>query len=134
MNPMKKSGNRPGKIIAGAIVVATIALLFLWKPAERTVPEALTGDWYTTDGKYADRKMEITPITISFTTGDGTVATGTIKKVTKAEEGARTLYTVEYDMDGTPNEVSFYLQFEKIKNVIRFKNQQNIEWVREENS
>lgn len=37
-------------------------------------------------------------------------------------------------MDGTSNEVSFYLQFDKSKNVIRFKNQQNIDWVKEENS
>jgi hypothetical protein len=130
----KESGSNRGTIKGAVIVLTVIALLFLWKPADRTVPETLIGAWSTTNAKYADRKMEIGPTTISFTTGEGTVATGIIKQIGKREVGARALYTVEYDIDGTRNEVSFYVEILKAKNVIWFKNQQSVIWTKDDNS
>ena len=51
------------------------------------------------------------------------------------QDGARTLYTFEYNVDGTRNVVSFYLEPGKPKgSVIRFKNQQKTVWTKDENS
>ena len=126
--------SKRAKIIAVVVAVVALAFLFTVKPPDRNIPDALVGEWHTSDGPYADRAMEISPVSISFTTGEGTVSVGTIQKIAKVQEGERTLYTVVYEMDGTKNELSFYLETVKAKNVIRFKNQQNITWTKDENS
>ena len=130
---IKKS--KRGKVIGVIVAAIVLAVLFTWKPPNRDVPDALIGEWRTTDAMYADRTLEISPVSISFTTGEGTVSTGTIEKIQKVQDGARTLYTFEYNVDGTRNVVSFYLEPGKPKgSVIRFKNQPKTVWTKDENS
>jgi len=124
-----------------AVIFSLILLALLWHPPSRDIPDMLLGEWHTSDPNYADRSFEITPVSISFTTGGGTVSTGVIKEFRSAPDGNRTLYTVVYDVDGTRNEVSFYYEMATPDGprspsiaVIRLKNQQNTMWTRIENS
>jgi hypothetical protein len=117
------------------IVLAGIAALILLAATvgstKHRVPEELLGEWHTSDPNYSDRFFEITPASITFTTGGTTGATGTIKQVTTTPDGNRTLYTVQYDLEGAHNVVSFYFESGPPNgDVIRFKNQQHTMWTR----
>lgn len=125
--------------VAGIFVL--ILLVFFSRAPKRDVPDDLLGEWQTSDPYYSDRSFEITPVSISFTTGGGTVSTGVIKEVKSASEGNRTLYTVVYDVDGTRNEVSFYYEMGSPNGpkapsvaIIRLKNQQKTVWTKNESS
>jgi hypothetical protein len=123
--------------VLGALAIGLAVLLAVeyWRPANRNVPEQLIGEWQSSDERYSDRQLEITHSSISFTTGEGTVSTGFIKDVKAVPEGARTLYTVVYELEGTRNEVSFYYETgKKAEGVIRFKNQQGTGWTRKEST
>ena len=120
-----------------AVVVAFLVLLtaLYWHPSNKKVPEQLVGEWRTSNPKYFDRQLDISYASISFTTGERTVSTGFIKEIKTVQEGARTLYTVVYDLEGTPNELSFYYEIGKTNvGVIRFKNQEDMIWTKIENS
>jgi hypothetical protein len=128
---------RTNTTVLAAIMVAFVVLLMAlyWRPPNRKVPEQLVGEWRTSDPKYSDRQLDITYASISFTTGDGTVSTGFIKEIKAVQNGASTLYTVVYDLEGTSNELSFYYEMGSAKvGVIRFKNQQAMIWTKIENS
>lgn len=123
--------------VLAAVAVASVLLLtaIYWRPPNQKIPEQLVGEWRTSNPKYSDRQLDITYGSISFTTGKGTVSTGFIKEIKTVQEGARTLYTVVYDLEGTPNELSFYYEIGKANvGVIRFKNQQEMIWTKIENS
>jgi hypothetical protein len=116
-------------------VIAGIAALVLLASTVRTpkhrVPEELLGEWHTSDPNYSDRFFEVTPVSITFTTGGTTGSTGMIKQVTTVLDGNRILYTVQYDLEGVHNEVSFYLETGTPNgDVIRFKNQPHTIWTR----
>jgi hypothetical protein len=75
------------------------------------------------------------PVSVSFTTGEGTVYTGFIKDIKQVQDGSRTLYTLVYDVDGTRNEPSFYKESGiRTGSSICFKNQQKIIWRKSEGS
>ena len=121
------------------IVIAGIAALVLLAVTVRTpkhrVPEELLGEWHTSDPNYSDRFFEITPASITFTTGGATGSTGMIKQVTTVPDGNRTLYTVLYELEGARNEVSFYFETGSPDgDLIRFKNQPHTIWTRIEGS
>lgn len=120
-------------VIAG--IAALVLLAFTVRTPKHRVPEELLGEWHTSDPNYSDRFFEITLVSISFTTGGGTGSTGVIKQVTTVPDGNRILYTVQYDLEGVHNEVSFYLETGTPNgDVIRFKNQQHTIWTRIEGS
>jgi hypothetical protein len=137
---MKSMIERSGRtnrttLLAVASIFALILLVFLLRTPKHHVPDHLLGEWHTSDPNYSDRFFEITQVSISFTTGGATVSTGVIKEIKVVPEGTRTLYTVVYDLEGTRNEVSFYYETGSAKgDVIRFKNQQNTIWTRNESS
>jgi hypothetical protein len=116
-------------ILAFALL-AVLALLY-WNYKDRDIPEELIGEWHTTDPNYSDRYVSIGPTTISFTTGNGTVSTGVITVIKTVREASSTLYTIGYDLDGTPNALSFYYKTEKVTgSTIRFKNQKTTIWTK----
>jgi hypothetical protein len=125
--------NTNTRVFAGVAVAFTLLLLgFYWRAPNRSMPEELVGEWHSSDARYSDRKMEIHHSVISFTTGEGTVSSGLIKEIREVPEGPRTLYTVVYDLDGASNELSFYYETGKPSgDVIRFKNQQNLTWIKD---
>ena len=127
----KKTSQTKLLVLTGILIV--LALAAFWRPPNRDVPDQLLGEWRTTDVRYADRYFEITRTSISFTTGGGTVTTGEIKEIKTAPGGVRTLYTIVYDLEGARNEVSFFYETAKATGtIIRFKNQQEIVWVKDE--
>jgi hypothetical protein len=121
-----------GKMLGVLAIVFSVILAFLyWNYKDRNIPEDLIGEWNTIDPKYSDRYFSIGPTTISFTTGNGTVSTGTITEIKTVREGSSTLYTIGYDLDGTPNALSFYYKTERVTgSAIRFKNQQTTIWTK----
>lgn len=124
-------------LLAVAGIFVLILLVLTLRTPKHAVPDYLLGEWHTSDPNYSDRFFEITQVSISFTTGGATVSTGVIKEIKTVQEGNRTLYTVVYDLDGTRNEVSFYYETGSAKakgDVIRFKNQQNTVWTKNESS
>src|SRR5258708_18436450 len=106
---IEKTKSMKRTIWAGAAATLLI-LLVAWvgRVPKKQVPKELVGEWHTTDPNYAARTFEIDSVCINFTTGGGTVSTGFIKEVKEVPEGSRTLYTISYTVDDTPNEVSFY--------------------------
>jgi len=114
-----------------ALAFVGMLIFFYWTYKDRNIPLQLIGDWNTCDPNYSDRYFNISPTTVSFTTGDGTVSTGWIKEIKTVQSGVSILYTIEYDVNGAPNELSFYYEAQKPKgSSIRFKNQKNIIWTK----
>jgi hypothetical protein len=114
-----------------AFAFIAILIFLYWTNKDRNIPVKLIGDWDASDPNYSDRYFAIGPTTISFTTGNGTVSTGWIKEIKTVQEGTSTLYTIVYDLEGTPNELSFYYDTQKAKgSFIRFKNQKEIIWTK----
>jgi hypothetical protein len=136
MSMKQQTGNHRKKTIVAVIVVlALVVWLWPWHAPHKTVPDSLLGEWHTSEEAHADRYFEISPVSISFTTGDGTGYTGFIKEITHVQEGSRILYTIVYDVGGTRNELSFYYETgTRSGTFIRFKNQQAIVWTKQENS
>jgi len=127
--PAKSSTRTVWIVLAG--IAALVLLAGTMRSAKHRVPEELLGEWHTSDPNYADRFFEITPASITFTTGGTSGSTGLIKQVTTAPDGNRTLYTVQYDLEGAHNVVSFYLELGLANGyVIRFKNQPHTMWTR----
>jgi hypothetical protein len=123
------------RTIWGGTVAILLFLLaaWIWRTPNNQVPEELIGEWHTTDPNYADRTFELDSVSISFTTGAGTVSTGFIKEVKEVPEGSRILYTISYTLDNAPNEVSFYYDPFKSK-IIQFKNQEKVAWKKDQQS
>jgi hypothetical protein len=131
---METTKNMKRTIWAGTAAGLLVLLLaWVWRTPHKQVPQELVGEWHTTDPNYADRTFEIDSICINFTTGGGTVSTGFIKEVKEVPEGSRTLYTISYTVDDTPNQVSFYYDPNKGKS-IRFKNQEHVVWTKGKHS
>ena len=118
-------------VSTGVVLLIIVAVWIVWRPSKLHVPEDLIGEWHTPNAKYADCSFEINPVSISFGTGEGTVTTGVIKKVSAVQQGARTLYTIRYTTDGTVNQVSFYYEMANKDRVIRFRNQEGIAWTKD---
>jgi len=129
---MQKKTFSLGKMMLAS--VGTIALIVLaswiWRPADSLAPDALVGEWHTSNADYSDRSFEIAPVSVSFGTGHGTVTTGFIRKVSAVPQGARTLYTISYTSDETVNQVSFYYETANGK-VIRFTNREDVAWTKD---
>jgi hypothetical protein len=118
-------------VMIPALAFVGMLIFFYWTYKDRNIPRQLIGDWNTSDPNYSDRYFNIGPTTISFTTGNGTVSTGWIKEIKTVQTGVSTLYIIEYDVNGTANELSFYYETKKPKaSIIRFKNQKNTIWTK----
>lgn len=131
----RKPGSTTRTVVAAIAALVFAVLVLSWHAPNRKVPEDLLGEWHTSEAHHADRYFEITPVSISFTTGEGTVYIGFIKEIKQTQDGTRTLYTFVYDVDGTRNKLSFYYESEtRGGTFICFKNQQDIIWKKSEGS
>ena len=111
----------------------TLAILLLGCQAfdSRTVPQQLIGTWETTEPRYASCTLQITEESLIFTNGIKFVEVNPIRRITRVEEGKGVLYNIEYkNKEGGEFGLSLYCIHSGKLEIIRFKHQPNIEWVR----
>ena len=94
----------------------------------------LIGIWRTSYPKYADRYFTLEKTVVSFATGAGD-STYTIHPISSVEgqeepEVGRVLYTVNYSVEGEQHQFFFYHY--PANQTIRFKNQSDFEWTRDQ--
>jgi hypothetical protein len=111
----------------GVIIVLSL-MLGVFSDKVRDVPKDLQGVWRTSDPAHADRFVDISRVTVSFGTGDGTVSTGLIKKIEEDAREHETIYTITYREEAGENKVS--LIYDPGKRVLRLKNQERIAWTK----
>lgn len=117
-------------------IVLSILLIASTHGCSRTsdVPDELVGTWKTLDLKYKDTFFELTKEKIIFRTMKGDLNASTIKKikVKKVPDTEETLYRIIYvDLEGM--EAVFAIYFNpKDRGKIRFQNQPQITWTKEE--
>ena len=117
------------------VVLTYLMVLFACQCGKKTtVPGDLIGVWKTTAPTYADRFFEIKTDEVIFGTGEGSFDTYPISKI-KSEKDPReqgTLCTLYYkNIEGQEYKFSFYYDPAN-PGTIRFKNQQEIIWAKEE--
>jgi hypothetical protein len=133
MNTEKKMDRRT-RLLAIVALATSLALLFTYVKLRRvTVPPELVGTWRTADLKYANHPFEIGLVSINFGTGLGSVSTGFIEDIQSTIEDGRTLYTISYSVDGAQEQVSLYYVGGDDQ-TIRFKNQEQIVWKKDDGS
>ncbi len=94
-----------------------------------SVPEDLIGVWKTAERKYADRYFELKKDRVIFATGDWSVSAHPIDRVEEYEENGKILYIIYYpSSEGDEYQFSFY--YDPTQGVIRFKNQEQFEWIK----
>jgi hypothetical protein len=109
---------------AGLAIVLLLGITI--RPKNNDVPEEIQGVWRTNDPAHADRFFEISLVSVSFGTGNGTVSTGFIQKIETAPQASGTLYTITYkDEEG---EQQVVLSYEPRSGTLRFKNQDKAVW------
>jgi len=97
-----------------------------------TVPDELVGTWKTSAPKYVDRSFEIRKNVIVLGIGKGNTDAHPVLNLQEARDGEAIFYTISYmNYEGRPDRFSFYYDPAR-GGVIRFKNQQRIEWTRAE--
>jgi hypothetical protein len=114
------------------VLGAELALLILGltlSPKRLEVPPELQGVWRTNDTHHSDRSFEISALTLTFGTGDGTSSTGFIRHIDLKPEGAESLYTITYA--GNDGNQTLSMSYDPAKQVLHFNNQPSIEWKKE---
>jgi len=93
------------------------------------MPENLIGVWRTADKKYADRYYELTADRVIFSTGGWGVTAHPVDRMEEHSENGKTFYIIYYpNEEGDEYQFSFY--YDPVQEVIRFKNQEQFEWVK----
>ncbi len=94
------------------------------------MPEDLIGVWRTADKKYADRHFELNADRVIFSTGGWGVTAHPIDRMEEHSENGRTFYIIYYSTDDEGGESQFSFYYDPVQDVIRFKNQEQMEWVK----
>jgi hypothetical protein len=118
-------------IVLTGIVVLTVLAASL-SPKQNDIPAELRGVWKTTDAGHSDRFLELSLVSVSFGTGNGTVSTGFIRKVEIVPQGPRALYTITYRDEEGEQELSFF--YERGDATLRLKNQDRVVWRKSQDS
>jgi hypothetical protein len=93
--------------------------------------EELTGVWQTTEPRYEDCSFEIQGDSILFTNDLSEVHINHINDIEKVSDGKGTLYHILYkDDEGQKYKLSLLYFKSPDGDIIKFKNQQDIEWKR----
>ncbi len=93
------------------------------------MPEDLIGVWKTAEKRYADRYFELDADRIIFSTGGWGVTAHPIDRIEEHNENGKILYIIYYPTEeGDASQFSFF--YDPIQSVIRFKNQEQFEWVK----
>ena len=93
------------------------------------IPPELIGTWETADPRYEERSFELTTDRIILALGEDGKKSYLIERFEKSQEFRATTYTLTYTnlVEGASDTVAFYYE-PRDGGVIRFKNQQKIEW------
>ena len=98
---------------------------------DRAILNELAGVWKTTAPQYADRFWEIRGDEIIFGTGGESFTSHTVFRVREVIRDGKSLYTISYSSPaGQEYRLSLYYKSGG-EAAVRFKNQQQIEWTRE---
>ena len=117
---------RGGRI---ATAIAVIALLSCRQPPA-AVSDDLIGVWRTADGRYAGGYLEITKTSIVFGTGEKDSVVYTLTGMEKSRDGDAETYTLRYTNPGGLV-YALTLSFDATKtDVIRFRHQREIAWMK----
>jgi hypothetical protein len=93
------------------------------------MPEDLIGVWKTADKRYVDRYFELNADRVIFSTGGWGVTAHPIDRIEEHRENGNILYIIYYPSEeGDESLFSFY--YDPTQSVIRFKNQEQFEWVK----
>jgi len=111
-------------VLAGLVVLGTMAAFL--SPRENDIPSELRGVWKTAEATHSDRFLELSLVSVSFGTGNGTVSTGFIRKVDIIPKGPRMLYTITYRDEVGEQELSFL--YDPGDATLRLKNQDRTVW------
>ena len=115
----------------GFLVAVAISATFLGCQYRllNSVPEDLIGVWKTAERKYADRYFELKKDRIIFSTGGWKVTAHPIERIEERGGSEKILYIIFYpNYDGNEYQFSFY--YDPLQGVIRFKNQEQFEWIK----
>ena len=114
------------------IALSLLTALPTCEPKIKTVPDQLLGVWKTKDARYADRSLEFTPQSVTFSTGGSGSQTYTIDEIEKVSVKSETLYTITY-MDTHLDEYRLSFFFHGTDGgMLSFKNQPELIWKRAE--
>ncbi len=94
-----------------------------------SMPEDLIGVWKTAEKRYADRYFELDADRIIFSTGGWGVTAHPVDRIEEHHENGKILYIIYYPTEeGDVSQFSFF--YDPMQSVIRFKNQEQFEWVK----
>lgn len=98
---------------------------------EKGGAEELTGIWETAEPRYAGCTFEIKEQQIIFENPVSPLSINRIVGTKSSPEGSMTLYEIEYeDRQGLEYTLSLYFHRGKEGEVIWFKNQKGVKWIR----
>jgi hypothetical protein len=112
------------------IIAVALCATFLGCSKEVPMNEDLIGVWRTADKKYADRHFELTMERVIFSTGGWGVTAHPIDRMEQHSENDRTFYIIYYPTNEEGDESQFSFYYDPVQDVIRFKNQEQFEWVK----
>jgi hypothetical protein len=122
------------------LVIATLAisiLFLLFMDTEKPlpiVPPELIAVWKSAHPRYADRFFQLMTDTIVLGPGDGVKQPFRIWRVEKSADEHGTLYAITYlnhREEVAEDTLTFYSSFVGRQQTIRFKNQMNVVWTKE---
>ena len=119
------------KLKGFAACVILAALFGCQMRTVKTVPEELRGQWETSAPLYVDCTFELRDKLIIFRKGTTYIDINHVKEIEISPEKGRVLFIITYEnKEGGEYKLSlFYFETEK-GDVIRFKNQQQLNWTR----
>lgn len=98
---------------------------------DETLPPQLYGIWKTDDPRYAGSYLEIRKESIVFQTIDGDTNLNWITNIETESEPDQTLVKITYkDREGLEYLLSLYYIETKAGDIIRFKNQEKVDWTK----
>lgn len=126
------SGRQKFLIRAGILLPLVLLVQTLAHSAGevRLLPAFLQGTWETSDSRYIDCSMEITPGTVSFDNGEKGYLLYFISSVEEIHNGGRGEYLVHYtDLDGVKYQMSLVYS-PRPRESVHFSHQAGVIWTR----
>ena len=115
-----------------ALVPVLIILVRFAPHKALELPGKLYGEWVTTNPKYANRFFELEKRLITIGIDENDFDLYSISKIEKTDLKKGSLYTVTY-RESLNSELTFSFYYDPSNgDVVRLKNQKNIEWKKQE--
>lgn len=98
---------------------------------DKTLPEQLYGIWETDEPRYQGCYLEIRKESLIFHTIEGDSVLNWVTKIETVPEPDKTLFNIYYeDREGLDYLLSLYYIETEDRDIIQFKNQDQIEWTK----